>query len=58
MSVHRGLDDIEMPEMKGSLLSSTLSKILGVEFKSKDGHVLLDPNVGDYDDDELEMEKL
>lgn len=57
ISVHRGLDDIEMPEIKSSpsLISSTLGRILGTEFRSKEGHVLLDPN--GYDDD-LEMDKL
>lgn len=48
ISVHRGLDDIEMPEIKGSLISSTLSRILNVDLRSKEGHVLLSPN-GDED---------
>ncbi|GAB6031761.1 ATPase Cu transporting protein 7B [Chamberlinius hualienensis] len=54
ISVHRGLDDIELPELKGSIISSTFGKFLGVDLKSGDSkgeHLLLRSNMDDLETD-------
>ncbi|XP_076344880.1 copper-transporting ATPase 1 isoform X1 [Tachypleus tridentatus] len=56
ISVHRGLDDIEMPELKGSMLSTNLSRVLNIvqggKQISKNGHLLSD------DDENMELSPL
>ncbi|XP_013790516.1 copper-transporting ATPase 1-like, partial [Limulus polyphemus] len=56
ISIHRGLDDIEIPELKGSVLSYNLSRVLNIvqggKQTSKNGHLLSD------DDENMELSPL